>query len=81
MQQTELSVGDIVQINPEHDYPFGGCLMVVTEPKPWGAQGYCTSPEKPGSAFYCRVKFENMEPTGGRASWVFGMDEEVAGDK
>ncbi len=39
-----VQVGDVVQIDPEHDPRFGGCLMVVTELKPaWnGLVGYVT---------------------------------------
>lgn len=34
-----FSGGDILQISPEHEkYP--GFLVVVTDPKSWGAQGY-----------------------------------------
>lgn len=39
--------GDIVQIDPAHDKCFGGCFMVVTEPKSWGAQGYFDIPKEP----------------------------------
>ena len=48
MEPCELAVGEIVQINPANDDGrgrqwFGGCLMVVTEPKSFGAQGYVQS--------------------------------------
>ena len=38
----EYKEGDVVQLNPEtvKNKMFAGCLMVVTEPKSWGAQGY-----------------------------------------
>jgi len=42
----------VVQINPDHDERFGGCFMVVTEPKPWGAQGYVQIPGSKGLAYY-----------------------------
>lgn len=76
MEPRELKVGEIVQIDPDHSdgregHWFGGCLMVVTEPKPWGAQGYVQSagPDHAGQAYY-RCEFKNMEPTGGMAAWV-----------
>jgi len=65
-------VGDIYQINPEHDEIFGACLMIVTEPKPWGAQGYFNVPGE-GLAFY-RCNFEDMESVG-KASWIRNEEE------
>jgi hypothetical protein len=74
MEPCELRVGDIVQIDPTHDDGrggqwFGGCLMVVTEPKPWGAQGYVQSAGV-ATPHYYRCVFANMERTGGMAPWV-----------
>ena len=70
MKPTPLQIGDIVQINPEHDEIFAACIMVVTEPKPWGAQGYVTIPHAEGSArAYYRCKYENMELVG-KAEWI-----------
>lgn len=62
--------GDVIQIDPDHDPIFAGCLMVVTEEKPWGAQGYISSPDnpKPKFAFY-RLKFENGVKIG-EAEWI-----------
>lgn len=74
MDKRELEVGDVVQIDPKHDTVFGGCFMVVTEPKSWGAQGYCSSPGLDGLAYY-RCKFENMEYIG-KAEWVNKSDVE-----
>jgi hypothetical protein len=56
-----LAVGDVVQIDPDRDPRFGGCLLVVTELKPaWnGLQGYCDVPNAPTPArayFRCRVE-------------------------
>lgn len=72
MQKRELEKGDVIQIDPDHDEVFGGHLMVVTEPKEWGAQGYCPvfphDGEKGGLAYY-RCKFENMAFVG-RALWM-----------
>ena len=69
-----------MQISPDHatNRMFGACLMVVTEPKPWGAQGYVQAlgkDEQIGGQAYVRVAFENMEPTGGRAVWIPGSAE------
>ena len=52
---------------------FRGCLMVVSEPKEFGAQGYVQSLGKdmqPGGQAYYRAKWEEMEPTGGMAPWI-----------
>lgn len=75
MSPRELKVGEIVQIDPSHTdgrggHWFGGCLMVVTEPKPWGAQGYVQNAGGEDGQAYYRCAFENMEPTGGFAPWV-----------
>ena len=84
MEKRDLKVGDLVQINPEHDPMFGACIMIVTEPKSWGAQGACLGPgcnglpESKGIAFY-RCKFENMEFVG-HAEWVPGHAEEEEDD-
>jgi hypothetical protein len=67
MVRIELQVGDVVQIAPSHDDVFGGSLMVVTEPKGWGAQGYVNIPGR-GLAYY-RCAWEHMELVG-RAPWV-----------
>lgn len=65
-----LAVGDIVQIAPEHDARFGCCLMVVSELKKWGVEGYVSIPHKNGSRqAYYRCPFEEMELVG-HAEWV-----------
>ena len=71
MQKVPLEIGDVVQINPENKM-FGGCFMVVTEPKAWGAQGGIAVPGQPGIA-YLRCKFEEMEYVG-RATWILDKD-------
>lgn len=64
-----LAKGDVVQIDPDHDEAFGGCLMIVTEPKNFGAQGYVPIPGKDrGLAFY-RCPWSAMSKVG-RAEWV-----------
>ena len=77
MTPRDLVIWEIVQLSPEtgSNPMFFGCLMVVSEPKPWGAQGYVQSlgqDEKPGGQAYYRVKWDDMEPTGGMAAWVIG---------
>lgn len=62
-----------MQIDPEHDDTFGGCLMIVTEPKSWGAQGYFDVPGK-GRAFY-RVKHEHAVKVGG-VEWYAESEED-----
>lgn len=68
-----LEEGDLVQLAPTVSNPmFAGCIMVVTEPKAWGAQGYVQAlgeNGKPGGHAYFRAKWEEMEPCG-RAVWV-----------
>ena len=79
MDNQNLRCGDVVQIDPAHDDRFGGCFMIVTEPKPWGAQGYCASPGQSGLAYY-RCPFAAMELIG-RAEWVNKSDVESAAEK
>jgi hypothetical protein len=69
----ELEKGDIVQIRPDLGSFFDGCFMVVTEPKPWGAQGYIAGFKETRDAevrvAYFRCKFEDMVKVG-KAEWV-----------
>jgi hypothetical protein len=68
----DLQVGEIVQLSPRTANPaFGCCLMVVTEPKSWGAQGYVQAlgTTTPGGQAYYRASWEDMERTGGMAKW------------
>lgn len=68
MKPTELKSGDVVQIRPDiDDGVFGGALMIVTEPKSWGAQGAVHGLGK-GQAYY-RCNFKDMEFIG-HAAWV-----------
>lgn len=67
MEKRELEIGDIVQLKPEHK--FGGMLVVVSEPKSFGCQGYLMSAfdfeavKFKGRAFV-RPKFEDFEYIG-----------------
>jgi hypothetical protein len=75
MNKSELRIGQIVQLNPEtvRNPMFAACLMVITEPKSWGAQGYVQAlgeNEQGGGQAYYRATWEEMEPTGGNAKWV-----------
>jgi hypothetical protein len=69
MEKKKLEIGDIIQINPVYDDVFGGCLMIITEPKEWGAQGYVQIPGKDGGRAFFRCRFEGMEFVG-KAEWI-----------
>jgi hypothetical protein len=64
----ECSVHDIVQVDPGMEV-FGGCMVVVTEVKNWGVQGYVQSAGVDGQQ-YIRLKWDQLEATGGKAVWV-----------
>jgi len=72
MEKRDLSYGDVVQLNPDHQ--FGGMLLVVSEPKSFGCQGYLLAPDNfdavrfKGKA-YLRLKWEDMEYVG-KLYWV-----------
>lgn len=74
MERRELKKRDVVQISPTNkaNAAFGGCMMIVTEPKPWGAQGFVAVPrqrgEPPASAYF-RATWEDMEYIG-TAIWA-----------
>ncbi len=75
MEKRDLKVGEIVQLDPiETSNPaFRGCLMVVTDPKGFGAQGYIQGlgvNDTPGGQAYYRAEWKEMEPTGGMAAWM-----------
>lgn len=59
---------DIVQVDPTKEI-FGGCMVVVTEVKSWGIQGYVQSAGVPGQQ-YIRLKYDDFAQTGGRAVWI-----------
>lgn len=71
---TQLEPGDLVQLNPDTvgNKMFTGCIMVVTEPKAFGAQGYVQALGKdggPGGQAYYRPTWDEMELVG-HAEWV-----------
>lgn len=80
MEKRELKFGDILQLDPNVE-DFGGMLLVVTDPKEWGAQGYLMSAytfeayKFDGRAFL-RVKFEDVEYCG-HLAWVELSSEDV----
>ena len=74
MQKQELKGGQLVQLNPEtvRNKMFAACIMVVTEPKSFGAQGYVQGlggNGDPGGQAYYRATWEEMEIVG-VAEWV-----------
>lgn len=75
MIASPLKEGDVVQLNPDtvRNKAFAACMMVVTEPKVWGAQGYVqglgTSSTAFGGQYYYRAKWEEMEYVG-IAQWA-----------
>lgn len=74
MKEQNIKAGQLVQLNPDtvRNKMFSACIMVVTEPKQWGAQGYVQAlgadGEMGGQAYY-RAKWEEMELVGS-AEWV-----------
>jgi len=74
MKQQGLTKGQLVQLNPEtvKNKMFSACIMVVTEPKSFGAQGYVQGlgeNGEPGGQAYYRATWEEMEIVG-VAEWV-----------
>lgn len=81
MENPGISVGDVVQIDPEHDPVFGACLLTVSEIKSWGVQGYVQLPKHPAAVqAYYRVPFENIARIG-VAEWSMAHhgDDEAQG--
>lgn len=73
MTPRDLEPGDVVQLSPDVGNPmFACCMMTVTEPKAWGAQGYVQMTgeygQSGGQAYY-RATWDEMEYVG-RAEWV-----------
>jgi hypothetical protein len=73
-QVGRVSPNDIVQLDPfkTGNRMFAGCLMIVTDVRSWGVQGYVQSlgenGELGGQAYY-RAEYGTFEPTGGKAAW------------
>ena len=62
-----IEIGSIVQVDPSKEV-FGGCMVVVTEVKSWGIQGYVQSAGVEGQQ-YIRLTFDQFEVTGGKTIW------------
>ena len=79
MKPQILKEGQLVQLNPDavRNKMFAACIMVVTEPKQWGAQGYVQARgsfgDMGGRAYY-RAKWEEMEIVG-NAEWIIGGEK------
>jgi hypothetical protein len=74
MDQLPLRDGTLVQLNPftTRNPMFAGCIMVVTEPRSWGAQGYVQAlgeNGKPGGQAYYRAHWNEMKIVG-YAEWI-----------
>ena len=69
-----IEVGDIVQATPESDWSCA--LVVVTEVKSWGVQGFTQVPR--GGRAYIRLAFEKFEKTGGKAVFMPADESEDA---
>ena len=66
MNAKPLQIGQVVQLNPQTvtNPMFAGCLMQVTEPKSWGAQGFVQAlgeDGKPGGHAYYRATWDQMD--------------------
>lgn len=65
MEKRSLKKGDVVQLCPTVGNPmFACCMMIISEEKNFGAQGYVQSlgeKGKPGEQAYYRAKWEEME--------------------
>jgi len=69
MEKIELKKGMVVQLNPAtvKNQAFAACMMVISEPKSFGAQGYVQAlgdNRNPGGQAYYRASFDEMELVG-----------------
>ena len=71
MADPRITVGSVVQIDPEHDGRFAACFLTVTELKSWGVQGFVKMPA--GGEAYYRAPFEAIHYIG-QAEWVPAND-------
>lgn len=75
MDARHTKPGEILQLNPEtvQNPLFAACLLVVSESKSWGVQGYVQAlgaDGKAGGQAYYRATWVELEETGGSAPWV-----------
>jgi hypothetical protein len=68
LTQSDVQPGQIVQIVPDAAN-WAACLVIVTEVRAWGIQGFAPMPPD-GRQAYIRANFEDLEPTGGVAPFV-----------
>lgn len=78
MEKYDIQVGDVVQLKPEHK--FGGMLLVCTEPKSFGCQGYLVShyefeAVRYRGVAYLRANFEDFEYVG-KIQWLYNSKNE-----
>jgi len=77
MDGREVSVGDVVQINPEAHPKFAACFAIVEEVRAWGVIAYVPVPDKqPGTIAPIRLEWKDCAPIG-HAIWVQPPDEET----
>lgn len=83
MKKRDLEIGDVVQLKPDYGNGFGGMLVVVTEPKEFGCQGYLMAYHSVNAVTwkgkaYLRPSWADMEYVG-KLHWLEadGSDTEV----
>lgn len=63
-----IAVGSVVQLNEmASDECYIGCLLIVTEIKPWGVQGFIPVPNERGKTaghVFLRPKWQALEWVG-----------------
>lgn len=86
MKKCDLKVGQVLQYNPDHPY-FPGQLLVVTDPKDFGCQGYLLQ-DTDQDLGLCRYKgFAYLRPTFdqvehvGYLHWMARCKEEISKDE
>jgi hypothetical protein len=62
-----IEPGTVIQIDPDSDEVFGGCLLTVTEARGWGVIGYLQLSH--GERAYVRVIFKDIEAVGTAHWW------------
>lgn len=62
-----VRTGDVVQAEPGGNW--NACLVIVTEVRSWGVQGFTPIPPDGGQA-YIRLTWDQIEATGGRAVFM-----------
>ena len=65
----KMPAGSIVQIDPEYNLTYGGCLLIVTSRTLWGVYGYVQLCMKDMGCVYLSYPWDQVEPTGGKVVW------------